>query len=40
VLGGRGLPAAIVERPGLRVAERVGDVVPLVDSLVQRASMN
>ena len=40
VVGGAGLPADLVERPGLRRCLRAPDVVPVVDGLVQRAGLN
>jgi len=40
VVGGSGLPDEVVEQPGLRRCRRAPDVVPVVDGLVQRASLN
>jgi len=40
VIGGSGLPDEMVEQPGLRRCRRAPDVVPVVDGLVQRASLN
>jgi hypothetical protein len=40
VVVGAGLPAEILEQPGLRRCRRAPDVVPVVDGLVQRASLN
>jgi hypothetical protein len=40
VVGGAGLPADLLDRPGLRRCRRVPDVVPVVDGLVQRAGLN
>jgi methanogenic corrinoid protein MtbC1 len=40
LVGGPGLAHRLIERPGLRVCRRLTDVVPLVDGLVQRASLN
>ncbi len=40
LVGGQGVPAPLVERPGLRFGARVSEIVPVVDSLAQRASMN
>jgi hypothetical protein len=40
VVGGTGLPDEVLDQPGLRRCRRAPDVVPVVDGLVQRASLN